>query len=402
MAPTPDGGGYWLVASTGEVFTFGDAVNNGSLAGDSALAPSQGTTVTGFIVHPIRPSYTLVESNGTAPTYAPSHSTSQPTTTTTTTSTTSPPGTPPPAIGSSILGVYGGGGNPSTVSNLAASLGAKPHYAMDFLDGTSWSTITQPTYPYKTWKGAGYTMIWGVDMLPNSYSPNSNPSAVGGSCNGLTQGATGAFDNYFATVAQNIVNAGFPIAVIRLGWEFNGGWFPWAAHGCASAFATYFAHIVTAMRSATGQKFTFEWNPTLGDQGAGDLASYYPGDAFVDYVGLDFYDVDWATYRGQPAEFQYEQTQPYGLDWLASFASQHTKAMVFPEWGLGWGTCSSGGQPISGSSQVCGGDDATFINESAAWFASHNVAEATFWDFGTSSVNGSNPKTLAALATNFG
>ena len=47
---------------------------------------------------------------------------------------------------------------------------------MDFLDGTSWSTITQPTYPYKTWKGAGYTMIWGVDMLPNSYSPNSNPS----------------------------------------------------------------------------------------------------------------------------------------------------------------------------------------------------------------------------------
>ena len=33
MAPTPDGGGYWLVASDGGVFTEGDAVFQGSMAG---------------------------------------------------------------------------------------------------------------------------------------------------------------------------------------------------------------------------------------------------------------------------------------------------------------------------------------------------------------------------------
>jgi len=33
LAPTPDGGGYWLVAADGGVFTFGDAGFDGSGAG---------------------------------------------------------------------------------------------------------------------------------------------------------------------------------------------------------------------------------------------------------------------------------------------------------------------------------------------------------------------------------
>ena len=135
-----------------------------------------------------------------------------------------------------VLGVYAGTGDPAAVSDFAAALGTQPRYAMDFIYGQTWSTITQSGSPYSSWQGTGYTMIWGVDMLPNTYSPNSDPSVAGGSCYGLTQGATGEFDHYFVTVAKNIVNAGFANSIIRLGWEFNGGWFPWAAHGCASAF----------------------------------------------------------------------------------------------------------------------------------------------------------------------
>jgi len=36
MAPTGDGGGYWLVAADGGVFTFGDAGYQGSAAGTPA------------------------------------------------------------------------------------------------------------------------------------------------------------------------------------------------------------------------------------------------------------------------------------------------------------------------------------------------------------------------------
>jgi hypothetical protein len=33
MAATPSGGGYWLVASDGGIFTFGDARFDGSMGG---------------------------------------------------------------------------------------------------------------------------------------------------------------------------------------------------------------------------------------------------------------------------------------------------------------------------------------------------------------------------------
>ena len=117
------------------------------------------------------------------------------------------------------------------------------------------------------------------------------------------------------------------------------------------------------MRAVPGSHFTFEWNPTRGDLAVGDLANYYPGDAYVDYVGLDVYDVESQVYPGAKAEFSHMQTQAFGLDWLSSFAVTHHKQIVLPEWGLGWGTCSASGQPISSKNdETCGGDNATWVN----------------------------------------
>ena len=86
--------------------------------------------------------------------------------------------------------------------------------------------------------------------------------------------------------------------MIRFGWEFNGNWFPWAAQGCASAFVRYFDDIVTTMRAVPGTHFTFEWNPTRGDLGVGNLSQYYPGNKYVDDVGLDVYDLEQQRYPG--------------------------------------------------------------------------------------------------------
>jgi hypothetical protein len=38
MAATPDGGGYWLVASDGGVFSFGDAAFDGSVPGQGIVS----------------------------------------------------------------------------------------------------------------------------------------------------------------------------------------------------------------------------------------------------------------------------------------------------------------------------------------------------------------------------
>ncbi len=45
MAVTPDGGGYWLAGSDGSVFTFGDAADEGSMAGHPLSRPIVGLAV---------------------------------------------------------------------------------------------------------------------------------------------------------------------------------------------------------------------------------------------------------------------------------------------------------------------------------------------------------------------
>jgi hypothetical protein len=69
MAASPDGKGYWLVASDGGIFTFGDAPFRGTLA-------SASSGVLGLIVTTATSSYTLVLSDGSesAPTLTPTPS----------------------------------------------------------------------------------------------------------------------------------------------------------------------------------------------------------------------------------------------------------------------------------------------------------------------------------------
>ena len=265
-------------------------------------------------------------------------------TATTVTVTVVPPATTPPNSASqlsSVLGVYPGPGAASSVATVNSLVGYKVHYGMDFFDATSWSTIDDPSWILGQWQGSGYKMIWGVPMLPTGYSSTAGVAADGTS---LATGATGAYDQYFKTLATNLVAAGQGSSIIRLGWEFNGDWFPWAANGKAAAFIGYWQQIVTSMRSVPGGNFSFMWNPDRSDLGVGDLAQYYPGDAYVDIVALDVYDEEWASYPGAAAEWNNMLTQADGLDWLASFGATHNKPLAIPEWGLGW---TSNGEAVA-------------------------------------------------------
>jgi hypothetical protein len=47
MTPTPDGNGYWLHASDGGVFSFGDAVFYGSSGGIKLNQPVVGASAVG-------------------------------------------------------------------------------------------------------------------------------------------------------------------------------------------------------------------------------------------------------------------------------------------------------------------------------------------------------------------
>ena len=61
MAPTPDGKGYWLVASDGGIFNFGDAGFSGSAAGAGSLDPAEKV-----VADHSGQGYWVEEQNGTA------------------------------------------------------------------------------------------------------------------------------------------------------------------------------------------------------------------------------------------------------------------------------------------------------------------------------------------------
>jgi hypothetical protein len=113
----------------------------------------------------------------------------------------------------------------------------------------------------------------------------------------------------------------------------------------------------------TTPKLRIVWNPQ--GFGAPDLPgnsaqAYYPGDAYVDVVGDDLYDI-----RG------------HGATWAAAqklYAAHPSKAFAFPEWGL-WGF-----------------DDPQFVRDMAKWVHTHRRTEfiayfegkpGSVWDLAT-------------------
>jgi hypothetical protein len=274
---------------------------------------------------------------------------------------------------------YVGPGNPSRLSALATSWKYTPTVANDYFDDSSWAGISDDTWAVDQWKPTGDRMIWGVPMLPSI-------SGVS-----LADGANGDYDAYFVQMARNLVANGMANSILRIGFEFNQTSFPWYAGGQAATFVAYWQRIVNDVRSVPGANFQIEWNPSRADYSSsfGDLSTYYPGDQYVDIIGLDVYDIAWETYPGPAAEYQYILTQQWGLDWFASFAAAHAKPMDLPEVGLGW----------TGGGVVGGGDDPTFVTDMLDWSVANHVAHFVYWDSGTSSIdNGQNPQSAAALA----
>jgi beta-mannanase len=137
----------------------------------------------------------------------------------------------------------------------------------------------------------------------------------------LAECANGDYNQHWANIANNIAAAGLKNADLRMGWEFNGNWFIWSNIGKEADFARCFRNVVTSMRQAQPNAgITFDWNPASVSGFTSETA--WPGDQYVDYVGLDLYD---------------EQSTSEAttiMDQIAAFAKKHHKKLVFPEWGL--------------------------------------------------------------------
>jgi len=224
----------------------------------------------------------------------------------------------------------------------------------DFNATDNWSTLTS-VWAYKRAKAwlrtHSGTYISTVGMFPRSGGFN------------LAAGAAGTYNSYWTTLAQNIVSQGIADStIIRLGHEFNGTWYAWSVRNQTDAlnFAEYWRQIVTTIRAVPGaSNIKFNWNGCHG-WSAFNLADAYPGDAYVDTIGVDVYDQSWDTVtypytttvypygadalaRQQKAWNGISGTSNYGMTWWKNFAASHGKPLTIPEWGSAARTDGHGG-----------------------------------------------------------
>jgi Glycosyl hydrolase family 26 len=258
---------------------------------------------------------------------------------------------------STQFGVYVGSGNPARVREFGAWLGREPTVVLDYLDDSSWATLENPAWWAEAWSRSGYVVVYSVSLVPKT----------GGS---IQAGAAGAYNEHFRRLAEALVGHRQGDAVLRLGWELNGDWTRWSAQSDPAAFAAYWRQVVTTMRGVPGAQFEFDWCVAAGHYPAVEAA--YPGDAYVDYVGMDVYDTWWNEGERNDVERRWlrMRTQPVGLDWHRNFARAHGKRMTYPEWGL-WNRPDGHG----------GGDNAYFLQRMHEWFADNDVAYQIYFEY---------------------
>ena len=171
--------------------------------------------------------------------------------------------------------------------------------------------------------------------------------------------ASGALDGYIRGYARELKNFGDPVLIRLFGGEFNGSWSygqsPRANPNLTPAdFAAAWRRVVDIFRQTGALNVSFAWianayPPSPVSWVDPDIAAYYPGDAYVDWIGADIEDF----------------SAPAWLDPIYAFAVAHTKPFFLAEFGLRFD-----------GSTLTPAEDQAWLGTMFDYFESHNDIKA--------------------------
>jgi hypothetical protein len=170
-------------------------------------------------------------------------------------------------------------------------------------------------------QGYVITFDWHISARgTTSYSyAGSPPNLVSNIVNDLNGDRTwlyGELDKIIKILNEDLVVNGDTIPVVFRPWhEMNGNWFWWGSSGASEAnYQALYALTVDYIKART-RSVLFCWSPNTPFN-----LNRYPGDAYVDVVGVDAYEVTVSSLRSQ-----------VGL--VVDYAQAHDKVAVFSETG---------------------------------------------------------------------
>ena len=131
-----------------------------------------------------------------------------------------------------------------------------------------------------------------ITWMPQDYRLSINQPAFS-----LSAILSGNYDTFLTNWATAVASYKRPI-LLRFAHEMNGNWYPWSAGINGNTPAQYIAvwrkiHDIFVAKGATN--VIWVWSPNVDNT---DPAAFYPGDSYVDMVGLDGYNnLAWGTWR---------------------------------------------------------------------------------------------------------
>ncbi|WP_337062351.1 glycosyl hydrolase [Kineococcus sp. G2] len=170
------------------------------------------------------------------------------------------------------------------------------------------------------------------------------------------RGAAGEYDEHWRSFGSNLVDVGLGSSIIRIGWEMNGDWYETHYVGETEEkreqWKEYFRRMVMAME-VEGSDFEIDFNIAEGPQDSVEIDRLYPGDDYVDIIGIDVYD-SYIAPIDPAARWQAKDEKVNSISAVAEFAAAHDKPMSFPEWAM-----------VAEGETDGGGDSPEFINQIA-------------------------------------
>lgn len=195
--------------------------------------------------------------------------------------------------------------------DVARQVGLEPNMAGYF---QGWDSPFRPDAVNRAWeKGQLPFLTWESRPMLADNNQVEDPAYS------LPRIIDGAFDDYLREYARGVAANGLPMA-IRLNHEMNGNWYPWAEQGSNAKpvngnrpgdFVKMWRHVHDIFEAEGANAFViWVWSPNIvnnlpaTNKTLAYTRSLYPGDEYVDWVGMSgYYRPPYA--EGQTPTFDY-------------------------------------------------------------------------------------------------
>jgi hypothetical protein len=157
--------------------------------------------------------------------------------------------------------------------------------------------------------------------------------------------ARGQADAYIRSYARDVRDYAQPILVKLFATEFNGDWI-WSVSPRANSavttgdFVAAWRRVVDIFHAVGATNVSWAWivngypaDPNVQQNVDRDIGAYYPGDAYVDWAGVDVYDVGLPNWMDGAYSFAIAHGKPV---FVGEFAVRHEWSSLLPSQWPAW------------------------------------------------------------------